>query len=141
MEKHTNKHDPLREKTLNLAIRIVKLNQYLAETKKEYVLNKQILRSGTNPGSMFREAANAESGLDFIHKLGIAQKETGETQYWLELLYKTDYITSAEYESVNADTEEIMRLLRSSILTKKRNIATKSIASLAVVLFFFYSFL
>ena len=133
MEKHTIKHDPLREKTLNLAIRIVKLNQYLTTKKFEYVMSKQILRSGTNPGAMVREAANAESALDFIHKLSIAQKEAGETLYWLELLCKTDYLTTTEYNSISNDTEEIMRLLRSSILTKKKRLATKTVSALVIM--------
>ena len=135
MEKHTIKHDPLREKTLNLAIRVVKLNQYLTTKKFEYVLSKQILRSGTNPGAMVREAANAESALDFIHKLSIAQKEAGETLYWLELLFKTDFLTITEYESIYRDTEEIMRLLRSSILTKKKRLATKTISVFIIMAF------
>ena len=87
-----------------------------------------MLRSGTNPGAMIREAVNAESDLDFIHKLAIAQKETGETLYWLELLFRTNYLTSAEYISMSADAEEIMKMLRSSILTKKKNLATKAIS-------------
>ena len=133
MEKHTIKNDPLREKSLNLAIRIVKLNQHLTSKKFEYVMSKQILRSGTNPGAMVREASNAESALDFIHKLSIAQKEAAETLYWLELLFKTDFLTSNEYESIYKDTEEIMRLLRSSILTKKKNLATKTISALIIM--------
>lgn len=119
------KGDPLREKSFALAIRIVRLYRILTEEKKEYTISKQLLRSGTNPGAMVREAANAESGLDFIHKLSVAQKETGETQYWLELLKATDYLTGQEFQSIFADTEEIMKLLRSSILTKKKNLAAK----------------
>ena len=120
MEKYNQKPDPLREKTLNLAVRIVKLSKYLTQEKNEYVLSKQVIRSGTNPGAMVREAANAESGLDFIHKLSIAQKEAGETLYWLELLFKTNYLATNEYESIYADTEEILRLLKSSILTWRK---------------------
>ena len=133
MEKHTIKNDPLREKSLNLAIRIVKLNQHLTSKKFEYVMSKQILRSGTNPGAMVREASNAESALDFIQKLSIAQKEEAETLYWLELLFKTDFLTSNEYESIYKDTEEIMRLLTSSILTKKKRLATKTISALIIM--------
>jgi four helix bundle protein len=124
------KYSPLREKTMDLSIRIVRLNQYLASQKKEFILSKQILRSGTNPGAMVREASNAESGMDFIHKFGIAQKELGETQYWLELLYKTEYISKIEFDSIYANTEEIMRMIRSSILTKKKNLAVKAISIL-----------
>jgi four helix bundle protein len=112
----------LADKTFALAIRVVKLNQYLTEEKKEFVMSKQILRCGTNPGAMVREAMNAESGLDFIHKLSIAQKEIAETSYWLELLHATNYIDKTEFESMKTDANEIMRLLRSSILTRKQNL-------------------
>lgn len=127
MEKHTS-NSPLREKTMNFAVRIVELNKYLVQKKTEYIMSKQVLRSGTNPDAMIREAVNSESDLDFIHKLAIAQKETGETLYWLELLFRTNYLTSAEYISMSADAEEIMKMLRSSILTKKKNLATKAIS-------------
>ena len=141
MEKHTSKTSFLHEKTLHLAIRIVKLYQYLTISKKEYVMSKQLLRAGTNPGAMVREAFNAESGLDFIHKLAIAQKETGETLYWLELLLKTDFLSAMEYESIYSDTEEVMKLIRSSIITKKKNLAIKtaSVLLLLTVLFNMYS--
>ncbi len=117
--------DPIKDKSFLFAIRIIKLYKYLSETKHEFVLSKQILRSGTNPGAMVRESKNAESDNDFIHKLSIAQKETAETQYWLELLYKTDYLSETEYKSIQQDAEEIMKLIRSSILTKKKNIEKK----------------
>jgi four helix bundle protein len=116
---------PLREKSFLLAIRIVRLYRFLTEEKKEYVISKQLLRSGTNPGAMVREAANAESGMDFIHKLSVAQKEIGETQYWLELLHAAEILSEAEFQSIQKDTEEVMKLLRSSILTKKKNLAVK----------------
>jgi four helix bundle protein len=135
----TNKYDPLREKSFGMALRIVRLYHFLTEEKKEYVMSKQILRSGTNPGAMVREAANAESGMDFIHKLGIAQKETGETQYWLDLLYQAAYINEAEHKSLYLDTEEVMRLIRSSILTKKKNLAVK--ASTIIILMVGITFL
>ncbi len=112
----------LLEKTFAFAIRVVKLYKYLVEEKKEFVMSKQILRCGTNPGTMVREAANAESGLDFIHKLSIAQKETAEVMYWLELLQATNYLNQPEFESMKSDAQEIMRLLRSSILTRKQNL-------------------
>jgi len=112
----------LKEKTLNFAVRIVNLNRYLVDEKREFVLSKQILRSGTNPGAMVREAANAESGMDFIHKLAIAQKETGETLYWLELLFATNHISRTEFESLYSDCNEIGKIITSSIKTKKRNL-------------------
>lgn len=127
------KQSPLREKSFDLAIRIVRLNQFLTSKKNEYVISKQILRSGTNPGAMVREANNAESGLDFIHKLAIAQKELGETQYWLELLFKTDYINENEFNSIFSDTSEIMKMVRSSIITKRKNLAVKAIPILFLI--------
>ena len=128
------KNDPLREKSFALALRVVRLYRFLTEEKKEYAISKQIVRAGTNPGAMVREAANAESGLDFIHKLGIAQKETGETQYWLELLFKAGYINENEFNSIYNDTEEVMRLIRSSILTKKKNLAIKTSALILIII-------
>ena len=124
----------LRDKSFQLAVRIIRLYKYLMEEKKEYTLSKQILRAGTNPGAMVREALNAESSLDFIHKLGIAQKETGETQYWLELLYTTNYLSETEFQSLYQDAGEVMKLIRSSILTKKKNIAGKTTLTILVIL-------
>ena len=124
------KEDPLRDKTFLFAVRIVRLNRYLTEQKREFVISKQITRSGMNPGGMVREAANAESGLDFIHKLAVAQKETGETQYWLEILHATDYLNESEFKSLYTDTEDIMKMLTSSIKTKKRNLGLKAITIL-----------
>ena len=125
MEKQSGKPSLLQEKTLNLAVRIVNLSKYLSQEKKEYILSKQIMRSGTNPGAMVREAANAESGADFIHKLAIGQKEISETLYWLELLSKTGYLTEIEYQSLSNDATEILKIIRSSILTKKQRLAAK----------------
>ena len=111
----------MREKSMNLAIRIVNLYKHLVAEKKEYVLSKQLLKSGTSIGANIREAQNGESSADFIHKLGVAQKETDETLYWLELLQKSEYITEAAFQSIHQDTEEILRMIRSAILTKKEN--------------------
>ncbi len=117
-----SKKDILKDKSLAFAVRIVKLYKYLTDDKKEFILSKQILRSGTNPGAMVREAANAESGSDFIHKLSIAQKEIGETQYWLELLNTTEYITENQFVSLNNDAIEIIKLIKSSIITRRKNL-------------------
>lgn len=111
---------PLLEKALLFAVRIVRLCKYLVEEKKEFVLSKQLLRAGTCPGAMIREAVNAESNSDFIHKLGIAQKEIAETEYWLELLFRTEYLSENEYNSIAKDSEELMKIIRSAILTLKR---------------------
>ena len=127
MKKLDTKHSPLREKTFDFSVRIYKLNQYLVNEKKEYVISKQIMKSGTNPGAMVREANSAESGSDFIHKLSVAKKETGETQYWLELLKAVNLISEKEFESLYADTEEKFKMLTSSILTKKKNMSIKAL--------------
>ncbi len=127
MRNKTSKpHSPLREKLFRLAIRIVKLYQHLKNEKKEFTLSKQILRSGTNPGAMVREAGNAESSMDFVHKLAIAQKELGETQYWLDLLKATNYLSEEEHKSIYSDSEEVMKMVRSSIHTKKKNLKIKT---------------
>ncbi len=118
--------DPLGNKTFKFAIRIVHLYNFLKKEKKEYTLSKQILRSGTSPGAMVKEAQNAETGKDFIHKLAIAQKEIAETQYWLDLLFETNFLEANLYHSLKRDSIEILKILRSSILTKKRNENRKS---------------
>jgi len=111
----------LKDKSFAFAVRIVNFHKYLVKEKKEYVLSKQLLRAGTNPGAMVREAFNAESDKDFIHKLSIGQKEIGEAIYWIELLRATDYITENDFEVIHKEAIEVMKLLTSSILTKKRN--------------------
>lgn len=115
------KQNILREKSLAFAIRIVKFNKYLKEDLKEYVLSKQILRSGTSVGALIRESENASSLKDFIHKLSIALKEADETQYWLELLFKSEVITQTVFESLNHDAEELVKLLVASLKTSKSN--------------------
>ncbi len=110
----------LRKKSFAFAIRIVNLYKYLVEVKKEYVMSKQLLRSGTSIGAMVREAQNAESDKDFIHKLGISQKECDESLYWMELLRETDYLTQLEFESINQEGIELIKMLKSSIVTSKR---------------------
>jgi four helix bundle protein len=132
------KHSPLKEKSLSFSIRIVNLYKHLTTERGEFVISKQLLRAGTNPGAMVREANNAESAMDFIHKLGIAQKELSETQYWLELLFHTAYLNEKEFESMHNDSEEMMRMIRSSILTKKKNLGIK-VGSLAVLVTLFFT--
>jgi four helix bundle protein len=110
----------IQEKSMDFAVRIVSLYKVLVNDKKEYVLSKQILRSGTSIGANIREAHNAESKADFVHKLGIAQKETDETLYWLELLHKTDYLSFNDFETYSSDASEILKILRSIILTTKQ---------------------
>lgn len=116
------KENVVKDKSFNLAVRIVKLYQYLSETKKEYVISKQLLRSGTSIGAMVREAEHAESKPDFVHKMAIAQKECNESLYWLELLHKTNYLARIEFDSIHENTTEIMKLITSIIKTTKANI-------------------
>lgn len=113
------KESILKSKSFALAVRIVKLYKYLCEQKKEYVLSKQVLRSGTSVGAMVREAEYSESKADFSHKMRVARKELNETLYWLELLLQTEYITQTEYNSLSADAIEIIKILTTSIKTAK----------------------
>ena len=108
----------VRDKSFKFAVRIVNFYKLLIE-RKEYVMSKQILRSGTSIGANIREAQNAQSNTDFIHKLSISQKETDETLYWLELLKETEYISETEFNSLSDDCTELLKLLRSIIITSK----------------------
>jgi four helix bundle protein len=112
----------IKNKSFVFAIRIVKLYQFLCETKKEFILSKQLLRSGTAVGALIREAEHAESRADFKHKMSIAQKEINETLYWLELLIETGYLTNEQFKSINKDAVEIIKLLTSIIKSTKANI-------------------
>ena len=100
----------------------MRLYQYLCEQKKEFVLSKQLLRSETSVGAMIREAEHAETKNDFKHKMAIAQKEINETIYWIELLKETDYLTNEQFESINIDAIEIMKLLTTILKFTKSNI-------------------
>ncbi len=110
----------IKDKSFVFAIRVVKLYKYLIENKREFILSKQLLRSGTAVGALVREAQNAESSKDFIHKLAIAQKECDETIYWLELLKETEYINQVEFEELQFNAVELLKMIRSSILTIKQ---------------------
>jgi four helix bundle protein len=115
------KEDIIKTKSLEFALRNVKLFQYLTDNKKEFVLSKQLLRSGTSTGALVRESEHAESKADFIHKLSIALKEANESDYWIELLYRSGYLAESEYQSLFSDLDEIIRLLVSIIKTFKGN--------------------
>ncbi|MGN1423827.1 MAG: four helix bundle protein [Oscillospiraceae bacterium] len=112
--------NPLLEKTLNFAARIVKLHQYLQKEKKETIISKQVLRSGTSIGANANEAAYGISTADFISKLQISLKETAETEYWLKLLILTDYVEKTHGESILSDCLEIKKILISSLNTVKK---------------------
>jgi four helix bundle protein len=107
------------DKSFDFAVRIINLYKFLCEKKKEFVLSKQVLRSGTSIGANVREAQNAQSRPDFIHKMAIAQKECDETCYWIELLHKTEFISEAEFESLHSDCDALLKIIRSIILSSK----------------------
>jgi four helix bundle protein len=109
----------IHEKSFAFALRIVKLYKYLRLEKKEFVLSKQILRSGTSIGALAHEASHAESSADFIHKLSIAQKEANETLYWLKLIHQSEYLDEAQFNSILPDLTSIQKILASIILTSK----------------------
>lgn len=113
------KENILKTKSFDFAIRVVNCYKFLIQEKKEFVLSKQLLRSGTSVGAMIREAEHSESKLDFIHKMAIAQKEINESIYWLELLHATDFLNADLFNSLNNDAIEIIKLLTSSIKTAK----------------------
>ena len=113
------KENIIKKKSFDFALRIVKLYQYLVNDKKEFVLSKQLLRSGTSIGANVREAEQAESKADFIHKTSISLKEANESEYWIELLFKADYIDEIQFNSTNKDLKEILKLLTSIIKTSK----------------------
>ena len=110
----------IEEKSFRFAIRIVNLYKYLSRTQREYVLSKQVLRSGTSIGANVAEAQQAQSRADFIAKLSIALKETSETKYWLRLLKATDYIIDDESRSVYADCIELEKLLVAILKSAKQ---------------------
>lgn len=111
----------VKNKSFAFALRIVKAYQYLVENKKEYVLSKQMLRSGTAIGALIREAEQAESPADFIHKMAIALKEANETDYWIELLMQSKYLEEVFANSLKTDLSELLKLLISIIKTTKQN--------------------
>lgn len=123
------KNNIVRNKSFDFAIRIVKLYQYLNNNKKEFILAKQLLRSGTSVGAMIREAEHAESKSDFIHKFAIAQKEANETVYWLELLKATDYLSEKEFENIYDDAITILKLITSIIKTSKNQLDAKKLTT------------
>lgn len=113
------KENIIKNKSFAFAVRIVRLYQFLCNEQREFVLSKQLLRSGTSVGAMVREAEHAETRADFKHKMGIAQKEINETIYWLELLKETNYLSTEKFETINADAVEIIKILTSIIKTAK----------------------
>ncbi len=116
------KYNVLQEKSFVFALRIVKLYKYLCEEKKEFVLSKQILRSGTSIGANIEEAIGGQSDKDFLSKLEISYKEARETNYWLRLLFASDYLTKEQADSLIADSEELKKILAKIIITLKNKL-------------------
>ena len=114
------KENVVREKSFKFAVRVVNLYKVLVNERKEFVISKQILRSGTSVGANIREAMNAESNADFIHKFAIAQKECDESCYWLELLLETEFISETEFNSIYENASELLKIIRSIILSSKK---------------------
>lgn len=109
----------VKDKSYAFALRIIKLYQFLTNEKNEFVMSKQILRSGTSVGANLREAEHAQSRKDFLNKINIALKEANETDYWLDLLSDSNYIDKTAYQSVKKDTTELLKLLISIVKTLK----------------------
>ena len=118
------KENPIKDKSFAFALRVVKLAKLLQVEKKEFVLSRQVLRSGTAVGALVREAEHAESKADFIHKISIALKEANETLYWLELLHQSEYVDKQIYQSMSSDGEEIVKLL--TAIVKAAKVAKRS---------------
>jgi four helix bundle protein len=117
-----NMENVLKEKSYAFALRVVKLAQYLSSKKKEYVLSRQVLRSGTAIGALISEAEFAQSKPDFVNKLSVGLKEANETQYWLKLLNEGSYISETMYNGIQPQAKELIKLLVTSIKTAKDNI-------------------
>lgn len=112
--------NPIVDKSKAFAIRIIKLYNFLCDEKREFILSKQLLRSGTSIGANVKEAIRGESKADFYHKMNISLKEASESEYWLELLCETDYITKQQFDSINADCVELIKLLTAITKTKTK---------------------
>ena len=109
------------DKSFLFAIRVVRLYQHLIRNKHEYVLSKQLLKSGTSVGANIREALRGQSRQDFVAKMNISLKEISETGYWIELLHKTNYITDKEFQSIFSDCQELGKLLTRIVKTTREN--------------------
>ena len=113
--------DEFLDKCIAFSVKINKLRKYLREEQHEYNNSDQIQRSGTSIGANYSEACDAESKADFIHKLGIAQKEANETIYWLKVLYGSELITQTQYDDLLNDVSELYRIITACIKTAKNN--------------------
>ena len=116
------KKNVVADKSYAFALRIIKLYKYLVSEKKEFVLSKQILRSGTAIGALIKEAEHAQSKADFLNKMNIALKEANETEYWLMLLKDSDFLERERFNSLNLECSELIKLLASIVKTTKRSL-------------------
>lgn len=110
------------DKSKAFAVRIIRMYQYLSKEKQEYVLSKQVLRSGTSIGANIKEAIRAQSKQDFLFKMNISLKEASETEYWLELLHETDYISDAQFDSIHEECVELIKILTAIIYSSKKEV-------------------
>ncbi|MFT5969595.1 MAG: four helix bundle protein [Flavobacteriales bacterium] len=120
-------NNPIKDKSFEFAITIVETYKFLVQEKKEYILSKQVLRSGTSIGAQVSEATYAQSKKDFIHKMSIAQKEASETVYWIKLLFQTDYFDAKQYDLLLYKSEELLKILTSILKSSKNNPNTSPI--------------
>ena len=118
--------NPIEENSFDFAVRIVNLYKYLTSAKQEYIMSKQLLRSGTSIGANVSEAQQAQSVMDFLSKMSISLKEAYESDYWLRLLYKTDYLKEDEYKLFISECRGIIKLLVSIIKSTKENLSKTS---------------
>ena len=109
------------DKSKEFAIRIVRLYKYLCKEKREFVMSKQLMRCGTSIGANLSEAIYGVSRNDFLAKVYISLKECAETKYWLDILYETGYLSDNEYDSINNDCTELIKLLTSTVKTTRQN--------------------
>ena len=115
------KESVVKEKSFAFALRVVRLAKYLQFEKREFVLSRQVLRSGTAIGALVREAEHAESRADFVHKMSVALKEANETLYWLDLLFHASYTDDDTIDSLRPDSAALVRILASIVKSTKRN--------------------
>ncbi|MCL2283327.1 MAG: four helix bundle protein [Fibromonadales bacterium] len=125
MRVESEKKGTVAEKSYNFAVNTVLLYKYLSETKKEFVLSKQFLRSGTSIGANVREAKQAQSKPDFLNKMNIALKEANETLYWIDLLFDSDYINIEKKQNYHKECNELISLLSAIVKTTKNNLGSK----------------
>jgi four helix bundle protein len=117
------KNSIVKDKSFLFAVRIVKLYQHLVKEKKESVLSKQLLRCGTSIGANINEALQGSSKKDFVNKMNISLKEAQETEYWLRLLYETDYLSEEAFKSIHNDSIELLKMLTSIVKTSRGNLS------------------